>query len=173
MVEERIIIEDNRRESTEEEKEVEEDHLQKDPLEDEDVVLSCVEEMKEDDKLKYAISFCSDKVISTVEAEPNIVIFCLVTILCQCLYTSQFDISSPHHDRFRDRKLIDLFFCLYIYIFVCICCPLTLGKRTKEEARSALCGVQRCMVQRIGHWNGVSKNDWKHFRRGYGEGWSM
>ena len=33
MVEERIIIEDNRRESSEEEKEVEED-LEKDPLED-------------------------------------------------------------------------------------------------------------------------------------------
>ena len=60
MVEERIIIEDNRRESSEEEKEVEED-LEKDPLEDEDVVLSCVEEIKEDDKFKYTISFCSDK----------------------------------------------------------------------------------------------------------------
>ena len=22
----------------------------------------------------------------------------------KCLYTTQFDISSPHHDRFRDRK---------------------------------------------------------------------
>ena len=29
------------------------------------------------------------------------------------------------------------------------------------------------MVQRIGYWDGVSKNDWKHFRCGYGEWWSM
>ena len=42
----------NRGETSKEEKEVEEDHLQKNPLEDEDVVLSCVEEIKEDDKFK-------------------------------------------------------------------------------------------------------------------------
>ena len=33
--------------------------------------------------------------------------------LLMCLYTSQIDTSSPHHDRFRDRKLLDLLIYLY------------------------------------------------------------
>ena len=28
-------------------------------------------------------------------------------------------------------------------------------------------------VQRLGHYDGMSNNDWKHLRRGYGEGWSV
>ena len=28
-------------------------------------------------------------------------------------------------------------------------------------------------VQRPGHYDGMSKNNWKHFRCGYGEGWSV
>ena len=27
------------------------------------------------------------------------------------------------------------------------------------------------MVQRLGHYDGMSNNDWKHLRCGYGEGW--
>ena len=29
------------------------------------------------------------------------------------------------------------------------------------------------MVQRLGHYDGISKNDSKHFRCGYGEGWRV
>ena len=37
--------------------------------------------------------------------------------LLKCLYTSQIETSSPHHDRFRDRKLLDLFFYLYMCVY--------------------------------------------------------
>ena len=29
------------------------------------------------------------------------------------------------------------------------------------------------MVQRLGDYDGMSKNDWKNLRCGYGEGWSV
>ena len=29
------------------------------------------------------------------------------------------------------------------------------------------------MVQRLGYYEGISKNDWKHLRCGYGERWSV
>ena len=42
------------------------------------------------------------------------------------------------------------------------------GKITTEETSEVL-----CVVQRFGHYDGMSRNDWKHLRCEYGEGWSV
>ena len=41
----------------------------------------------------------------------------------------------------------------------------------EKELRKRLvkCFVWCCMVQRPGHYDGMSKNNWKHLRCGYGE----